>query len=194
MRLFIGLPIETTESLESALKRTKITADQRGMEIDWIPHANFHVTLNFIGNTAPEKVADIESVIREVAAICAPFSTSLRGLGAFPDDLHMRTLWVGVRNSRALRFVQRELKEALIAKGFHQEDRDYVPHLTIGKTRKSRSARDLLSPYVRTQFGEVDGSNIVLYSSVMHGARPHYEPIFSALLAGQPDEEEQEIT
>ena len=191
-RLFIAFPVAIDSSLSAALKRTRISAQKKEMEFNWTPEANFHVTLSFLGNTPESRLPELESLIREVAVETPPLATSLRGMGAFPDERHMRVLWVGVRKSRALSELQSRLEEKLTAAGFVNEDRDYSPHLTIGRLRKSRAGGDLLSPYVRTSFGDVAVSAITLYESLLHGGHPVYNPLLSAALTGQPAEEEVE--
>jgi 2'-5' RNA ligase len=184
VRLFTGFPIEVTESLAHAIKRSRINADQKDMELNWIPEANYHVTLNFIGATENSKINEIIQAIQAVTTNVAPLTTSLRGMGGFPDERHTRTLWIGVRKSRALRHLQDQLRESLSNAKFPQEDREYTPHLTVAKTRKSRSITDLISPHVRTQFGEVEVKSVLLYQSLFHGAQPVYKILNTFPLTG----------
>jgi 2'-5' RNA ligase len=174
LRLFTGLEIEIHPSLAQAVKKTRIGADRREMEINWVPAANYHVTLNFIGATSRERLPLLTALLDETAADHAPFTTELRGMGGFPDDRHMRTLWVGVRKTRALQELQDDLRTRLIERGFEQEDRPYSPHLTIGKTRKARNGSDLISPFVRTRFGEITVNSLVLFESLQHGPNVSY--------------------
>lgn len=192
-RLFVGFPIVVDSSLAAALKRTKITADKREMEIDWSASANYHITLCFLGQVIEAQRSKVEEILENVAASSPAISTSIRGLGAFPDDHHMRVLWAGVRRSRALTGLQSRLQEALVAAGFRRDERDFLPHLTLGRLRKARSGKDLLSPYVRTSFGDVDIKEIVLYESLIHGSRPRYEPLRRFELGGVVEETEEAI-
>lgn len=98
----------------------------------------------------------------------------------------MRVLWVGVRRSRALADLQDEVAQALAAIGFDRsaEERDYVPHLTIGRLRKSRTGVDLISPFVRTSFGDLFIERLNLYESVMAGSHPVYKCLSSYPLNG----------
>ncbi|MES2855386.1 MAG: RNA 2',3'-cyclic phosphodiesterase, partial [Bdellovibrionota bacterium] len=56
------------------------------------------------------------------------------------------------------------------------------PHLTVGRLRKSRSGKDLLSPYVRTQFGDLAITEFTLFESRIQASRPHYESLSRYLL------------
>lgn len=192
-RLFVGFPIVVDSSLAAALKRTRISADKKEMEIDWVPGANYHITLCFLGAVDETQRPLVERILENVAAASPAISTSIRGLGAFPDDHHMRVLWAGVRKSRALSALQSRLQEALVAAGFRRDERDFVPHLTLGRLRKSRSGKDLLSPYVRTSFGDVDIREIVLYESLLHGSRPRYEALRRFELGGVAEETEDAV-
>lgn len=186
LRLFLGLPVEVHESLASAIKKTRIGADKREMEIHWVPPANFHITLNFLGTTPAAQVSKLTELVEAVAREHSPFTTELKGMGGFPDIHHMRTLWVGVRHTRALSELQVALREKLVAAGFEQEERAYSPHLTIGKTRKARNATDLVSPFVRTKFGEISCDGILLYESVQHGPHSSYQILERKPLTGAP--------
>jgi 2'-5' RNA ligase len=158
------------------------------MEFNWTPVANLHVTLNFLGETEVSRLADLCDVVQEVASTATPFETSLRGFGGFPDERHIRALWVGVRNSRALVELQDRLREELVGRDFPQEDRTYLPHLTIARTRKARSGTDLISPYVRTSFGDIEVGGITLFESQMHGPHVVYKPVERFALTGVPAE------
>lgn len=183
-RLFIAFSIEIGSGLEAAIKRTRIGAQQRRMEVYWVPKENFHVTLNFLGATPTERLPELEKLIENVGQSHSGFTTSVRGMGAFPDTRHARVIWIGVRNSRALNELQWALRETLVQAGFPQEDRDYVPHLTIGRLRKARAIEDLISPYIRTSFEDVRVDAITLYESLQHGPHPVYKAIKTFQLSG----------
>lgn len=194
MRLFTGFSIDARPELLVVVKKLKIGADRRDMEFNWIPVANYHVTLNFIGEVEENNVSIITNLMAEVAIRHAPFSTTLQGLGAFPDAHHMRTIFSGVRNRRELRAVQEDLREQLVSAGFAQEEREYVPHLTLAKTRKARSGVDLLSPFVRHRFGEVVVDRLVLFESKQHGPHSSYHVLDAFRLTGLPPSEDEQTS
>lgn len=190
LRLFIAVPIDLTvgenANLHAALKKLRIGADKREMEIYWSPSSGFHVTLCFLGATPFEQISILQELLTRVASETVAIDSSLKGLGAFPDEHHARVLWVGIRKSRALAELQERLRAELVTLNFAQEDREYRPHLTIGRLRKARAVEDLLSPFVRTKFGELKIGRVTLYKSVMHGSHPVYEPISHHDLTGSP--------
>ncbi len=190
-RLFTGLKINISQSLSTAIKKMRIGAERREIDLHWVIGDNYHLTLNFLGATAEAEIPIILDLCQKVCEDVAPFSTSLRGVGCFPDDHHMRTLWIGVRNCRALQELQTRLHEQLTSAGFIKDaldERPYIPHLTIAKTRKARSATDLISPFVRTKFGEVEIETVILFESVQHGPHTTYKVLASFPLNGSASE------
>ncbi|MES2855385.1 MAG: RNA 2',3'-cyclic phosphodiesterase, partial [Bdellovibrionota bacterium] len=123
-RLFIGVPVIVGVSLEAALKKIRITAQKREMEFDWVPSSNFHVTLSFLGDTPVSKLPALETLLKEVAARNSPCETSIKGMGAFPDEHHMRVMWIGVRKSRSLALLNDDLRETLEKNGFPPDPKE----------------------------------------------------------------------
>lgn len=191
-RLFIGFPIELTSSLSSALKKLRITAQKKEMAFNWSPTANLHVTLNFLGETEESRISELGDLISRVSEENPPFSTSLKGLGAFPDERHMRVLWAGVLKSRDLSRLQENMRSTLVSGGFPLEDRAYIPHLTLGRLRKSRSSVDLISPFVRASFGDLNITQIALFESLNQGSHPVYKILRTFNLSGSADQASDE--
>ncbi|MGH9196529.1 MAG: RNA 2',3'-cyclic phosphodiesterase [Acidimicrobiia bacterium] len=113
-------------------------------EIVWPPSGNIHLTLVFLGNTDPEAVPRLA---RELAAVVdrrAPFTLRLEGTGAFPSLAQPRILWIGLGGERAaLSALQNELRTVLATLGFSPEDRDFTPHLTLGRFKGRRPPRTI---------------------------------------------------
>lgn len=126
MRLFIAILFsdEIKDKLCDAIDTLKQTA-VRG---NFTRRENLHLTLVFIGETNRED--EIEKAIDAVNA--QPFTLSIGGLGKFRrngGDIY----WAGVKPSNELQSVYRQLYTALTAAGFKLENREYKPHLTLGR-------------------------------------------------------------
>lgn len=191
-RLFLA--ISTQEGLEPAapqiIKKLRANADQRELDIRWMPHKNYHVTLVFLGNTAESKIPDIEAIMKECAANSPPFLLKISDIGAFPDEFSSRVLWFGVQNSKTLRALQENLSDKLTDFRYAGEERQYSPHLTIARLRNPHKTKDLMSPFRRKKIGKVSVSEIVLYESVGAAPFPVYKPLLRVPLTGKPVEEE----
>lgn len=142
----------------------------------WVPEANWHVTLKFLGRTWPRLLAWVEERVAGVAAAHRPFRVRLDGIGAFPSPRRARVLWAALDDPQgALRSLARALEEALEAE-FPPERRDFTAHLTV-----ARSDPPLVLPEgfaateVRSDPFEIRA--LVLYRSHLQRPAPRYEPL-----------------
>ena len=110
---------------------------QLGRRIDarWIPSANLHITLWFIGEVPDDRAEAILRAIRPPFRE-APFDIQLAGLGAFPPSGVPRVIWVGVQSgAEGLARLHVELAERLRPLGIEPERRGYSAHLTIARVK-----------------------------------------------------------
>ncbi|WP_413288757.1 RNA 2',3'-cyclic phosphodiesterase [Bdellovibrio sp. HCB337] len=191
-RLFLA--IATRDGLEESatqiVKKLRINADQKQLDIRWTPFENYHVTLVYLGSTNETKIPEIEILMQEAAEITAPFHLKISDVGAYPDEFTSRVLWFGVQNSRALRGLQSLLVEKLKDKNYQLENREYSPHLTIGRLRNPHKTKDLMSPFTRKKIAKILVGEIVLFESVGSYPFPVYKALKTFTLTGKPSEYE----
>lgn len=126
MRLFIAILFseEIKDKLCDAINVLRASA-ARG---NYTNRDNLHLTLVFIGET--NRTGDIEKAIETVNA--EPFTLTVGGVGTFKrngGDIY----WAGVKLSNELLSIYRQLYATLSADGFSLENREYKPHLTLGR-------------------------------------------------------------
>lgn len=103
----------------------------------WDPPEKWHVTLKFLGTTAPRLVGWVEEACREAATEVEPFDVTLTDLGVFPSPRRARVLWVRlVDPAEGLTRLAAGLAERLAAE-FEPEKRAFTPHLTVARFRSS---------------------------------------------------------
>ncbi|HEY8271382.1 MAG TPA: RNA 2',3'-cyclic phosphodiesterase [Pseudobdellovibrionaceae bacterium] len=187
-RLFLA--IAAKDGLETVapqvIKKLKIHAEQKDIEVRWVPMDNYHITLVFLGNTYDEKISEIETITERIAKNFAPFNLKIADLGAFPNDFSSRVLWFGVQNSKALRSLQDSLATELKHLRYKAEEQGFSPHLTIGRLRNPHKTKDMTSPFVRKKFAKIQINEIVLYESVGSAPFQVYKPIKTFKLSGVP--------
>ena len=126
MRLFISVNFnETVKRLICACIDCLKDCSARG---NFTRSENLHLTLVFIGETS--KVSEVKKAMEMVTA--PPFELSLGGIGCFKRN-GGNVFWLGVRKSSSLFFLQRQLCSSLQKAGFSPEDREFRPHLTLGR-------------------------------------------------------------
>lgn len=138
LRLFIAIELDAT--IRQALARTQaaVQAELPAQAVRWVPPANSHLTLKFLGDTPAQQVEPVAAALQAAAAGFAPFELAVSGFGCFPHVRSPRVMWVGVEPlPRSLLGLQRALDLQLSRLGFAREERAFAPHLTIGRVQEN---------------------------------------------------------
>ena len=107
-----------------------------------VPAEKIHLTLAFLGEVAPQRLA----AIREAAAAAqvAPFEWVLDGVGSFHNA---RVAWAGPSELPAgLTRLQAELDRGLRARGFALDERPFAAHVTLARKISLDVARAPMPP------------------------------------------------
>ncbi len=179
-RLFIAFP--TTDPLAEtflpSLKKLKVSADREDIEVRWVPTQNYHLTVVFLGDTPVDKIEKLHEPIQACADQLSPFELNVSSVNAFPDEFSARTLWLGVQQKKNLPGIEESLRLALnVPPEDRPEYRKFTPHITIGKIRKTKSCKNLLSPFTRKDFGKILVDRFVLFEST----RQHHMSVYTPL-------------
>ncbi|MDF2486250.1 MAG: hypothetical protein K0R46_2418, partial [Herbinix sp.] len=93
-------------------------------------------TVNFIGET--KRLTEVKEAMSRVLGKpdATQFTLSIDGFGRFKRD-DGDIYWIGVEKDQVLWTIQQELVKELKEAGFFDiDDRDYKPHLTLGRRIK----------------------------------------------------------
>jgi len=137
VRLFIGVELDERVRDAAAAISESVRRDL-GQRVGarWVPAANLHITLWFLGEVDESRVESmmnaIDSRYREGA-----FDVEISGLGAFPSSGSPRVFWLGVTaGAESLAHLHAELTSRLELLGFEAERRAYSAHLTIARVKE----------------------------------------------------------
>jgi 2'-5' RNA ligase len=149
----------------------------------WVPADNWHVTLAFLGSTAPDLLAWISSAVASVGESTAAFGSRVEGLGAFRSVRRARVLWAGLHDDDgAMAELATDLGAALRSE-FTPERRGLTPHLTVARFDPPvELGEDLHRVVLRSESFEVD--RLTLYRSHLRRPWPVYEPLAVFPLSG----------
>ncbi|NJD19994.1 MAG: RNA 2',3'-cyclic phosphodiesterase [Gemmatimonadetes bacterium] len=131
MRSFIALNLPAKE--RQRIHREVRILREGGLPVRWVEPDALHITLKFLGETRPERVAEVEEAMAQVASATHPFALELSGFGAFPTLRRPRVIWMGAEATPELRCLKQDLEWALADRGFEAETRAFHPHLTLGR-------------------------------------------------------------
>lgn len=139
IRSFIA--IELPEDVRAGLRRIQDELHLPGHNfVKWVFPDGIHLTLKFLGNISPLKVADVSKVMKDASVGTSTFSLTVSGLGAFPNLQRPRVLWVGVGGELdKLVTLQQRIDSGLGVLGFAPEKRPFAPHLTLARLREGTS-------------------------------------------------------
>jgi len=174
-RIFLALnfSVAVTRKIAEEVERHKAPMGDAGFRVAWVPAANLHLTLRFLGSIGEELVEGVAGACQRVAARHQPFEAKAVGLGAFPSAQKPNILWVGVEAPPALAALQREIEGAMVELGFEKEERAYHPHVTVGRVKEHRdSAAELWKSDALV--GASTFTEIVVYESKTRSAGAEY--------------------
>ena len=120
MRLFIA--IQLSDPMKKALVNMMHELKKQGVEGNYVPAQNLHMTLAFIGEY--DDPARIKEVISRMPV--PEFRMSLSDMGNFGN-----ILWAGVKGNQKLKAYVKDLRSALDAEGIPYDRDKFVPHITL---------------------------------------------------------------
>jgi len=140
LRLFLAfdLPEAHREELRSRSKRLarELPAAR------WVATENLHLTLVFLGDTAPSQVPGLVAALEPAFGAGRPLELSVGGGGTFPPGRAARVAWVGIEGPPELLAVQRQVARAATETlGLAPEKKPFHPHVTLARPRRPWNRR-----------------------------------------------------
>jgi 2'-5' RNA ligase len=185
VRAFVA--VRMSEQVEESVAATIAELKHPRDGIRWVPRANLHITLKFLGPAVDShRLERLSAGLHQLAARTAPFEVAAVGVGAFPDLEHPRTIWVGLHSleSGALAALAARLETAAADYGFEREKRRWSGHLTIGRVGDRPIAgktRQALYAARDREFGVSRIESITLYRSHLGPDGSSYEALAAFL-------------
>ncbi|MCX6769564.1 MAG: RNA 2',3'-cyclic phosphodiesterase [Candidatus Micrarchaeota archaeon] len=138
MRLFVAVvaPQEAHAKIEKAALPL-----QGALGVKVLPPDNWHLTLKFLGEVPDGKVKEIEAALATVRF--SPFTVSLSGAGAYPNENFPRAIWVGGKSEGAEELAKK-VEEALAPLGLPADDKKFSVHLTVARSKSAGDIYDFL--------------------------------------------------
>ncbi|HAA93264.1 MAG TPA: RNA 2',3'-cyclic phosphodiesterase [Rhodospirillaceae bacterium] len=170
IRLFVGLALPEANCLRLASLGGGVPGAR------WIAPENMHVTLKFLGDVENGAAEDIDSALATVA--CHPVQLRLKGVGFFGQPRNARILWAGVEESETLIRLYAKIEAALEAIGIARETRNFAPHVTLARLKKSPAGRleSFVAEHGLFSDGPVEISSFALFSSYLASSGAIYTP------------------
>lgn len=141
-----------------------------------VPPSNWHITIRFLGDVGSAQRDRLSFALSDVS-LGEPFDVTLEGLGAFPNARAASVLWAGVgRGQDRLTALASTVEDRLNLAGFDANERSYVPHLSLARTRPKADVRPWLEvePRLRVKWNV---PHLTLFEAKFESGGTRYESL-----------------
>jgi 2'-5' RNA ligase len=171
VRTFIA--IELPPDVKTVIADFQNKLKKHRPDVSWIKPENMHLTLKFLGEVEENKINEIHSSLQRVCAHFDEFEARVKDSGGFPNLKNPRVLWVGLEdNFEKFKKLQKEIETVCGRLGFGKEEKNYLPHITIGRVKSpkfmywvARELEDTNLEAVTFPVNEVVGMRSILKST-----------------------------
>jgi len=187
IRAFIAieLPLDVQDQLGLIISRLK---EKSPRAVRWVAARNIHLTLKFLGNVSQENLTQLTRVIQNAAQRSKCFVFKVGGLGAFPNKIHPRVIWIGIDAPPILMDIQQGIDRETSRLGYQNEERGFSAHLTLGRVsqhatpQEVKQIAELLAQTTFDSIRSVEVTSLRLYRSDLQPGGAVYTPLFEARL------------
>jgi RNA 2',3'-cyclic 3'-phosphodiesterase len=177
-RTFIAVKISVDKDLKSAIDLLRKGLAKE--KIRWIDDHNMHITLAFIGDTHEKTIKDIISMLDSKLKGSGRIAFGLRSFGVFKNFRDPRVIFTAIENPENLMTAFITIKSGLEGLGIKIEEREFKPHLTLGRVKflsDTDNLKVLLSKFENVKFQDVIVDEIIYYESILRPEGPEYKPL-----------------
>ena len=173
------LAIDLDDDLKPKINRIIKEFKQIDTKIKYVELTNLHLTLKFFGDIDTNGLKLLEDAIANVVSEFDPFKINISGCGAFPNNNHIKVIWVGIEDDSVLKDLHDKLDKEFARIGF-DKDRKFSTHLTIGRMKSAKNkdkVKSTIEEFSNFEIGEMEVSQISLKKSTLTPRGPIYEDI-----------------
>lgn len=186
MRLFVA--VNLSEAARNRIRAAIAAFPVANPPWRWAEPATWHITLKFLGETAPADAGRVTTALKAVARAHAPFDLVLGSFGGFPDLRAPRVLFYAVAEGEAAcAALARDVDAALFAAiGLAREARRFHAHATLARVKErlpaAVAAQLPLVPPLTDAVTRVDG--FALIESRLRRTGAEYSTVKEFALSG----------
>lgn len=178
MRCFVA--IEIPNRIQEILGQVQVQIRSKIGPASWTKIGNYHITLKFLGDIENHNVDNVRSALEKVAKKNKPYSIEIGGIGAFPNFVRPRVLWVGLKRGAVQTTSLAHTINSELYKINNSKETRFHPHFTLARLKRPIN----LKPFSRLfeNYKTVDGTlhtvdKITLVRSELHPDGAVYTPL-----------------
>jgi 2'-5' RNA ligase len=188
VRAFIAIDLSTEIRIRLDHVIAHMKSSMQDTPLRWTPAGNIHLTMKFLGDVSVSNLEILKKILQAESARHHQFEISVGQVGAFPSIHRPRVVWAGVEAPAELAAVQSGIENELARLGYAREEREFSPHLTLGRVSRNatpleiRGIGDRLGKVKVGYLGATAVKEIHLYKSDLRPEGSQYTRLFSAPL------------
>ena len=132
------LAIDVDDDLKPKINKIIKEFKKTDARIKYVELANLHLTLKFFGEIDTNGLEVLEQKIANVVSEFKPFDIKIKSCGAFPNNNHIKVIWVGIDDDSIIRELHDKLDKEFTRLGF-DKDKKFSTHLTIGRMKAAKN-------------------------------------------------------
>jgi 2'-5' RNA ligase len=183
LRCFIAVDIP--EQIKRGMGDLIAFLKKHNADVKWVAHENLHFTLKFLGKTPEDLLPGIGASLSQIVLSYETFCIKIYGVGVFPNKKYPRIIWVGIEDTDFLKNLQGDIESRMASLGYQKEEREFQPHLTLGRVRSQKGMAHIIHELDTLQskdFGSIEVNNIKLMRSDLRPTGAQYSCLQKILL------------
>ncbi len=180
----IGMPEPIKREISEIIELMK----KYDVDVKWVEMENIHITLKFLGKTPETLLPRIRKSLSTIALSYEPFYIKIYDIGMFPNRRYPRIIWIGVEDSEIVKRLQKDIEDSMESLGYQREDKEFHPHLTIGRVRSQKGMANLinqLDTFKGKNLGSIEVNNIKLMRSELRPTGAKYHCLYEIPFEGR---------
>ena len=168
VRTFIAIDIPITHGISELYRFLELNF--KGIEINYTPQSQFHVTLSFLGATNTDQIKNLSADLTNLACDSKPMVLEFNGIGVFRKKRVPQAIWIGIKPNDSLMELQLLINELVVKQGFTSGHKIFSPHITLGRIKKVLPENNLdwiINKNEGKDFGKVVIKEVVFYQSIL---------------------------
>lgn len=179
MRLFIAVNFNSRSKglIEKKLNTLK---KEYNNQFKWVKKENWHLTLKFIGEASIEEKDDLIKALKNINFNEQNEYIQFSKVGAFPDINTAKVIYLALKQGKdLLEDLHDRLGKELLKYGFENDQRAYIPHLTLGRNKNEplKIKKEFRQNHFINIYAKIE--RISLYKSEVKADGPEYIELFS---------------
>lgn len=173
------LAIDLDDDLKPKINKIIKEFKKTDTKIKYVELNNLHLTLKFFGDIDTNGLELLQDTIKNVVSEFKPFKINIKSCGAFPNNNHIKVIWLGIEDDAILKELHDKLDKEFTRLGF-DKDKKFSTHLTIGRMKSAKNKSEIktiIEEFEDYTIGEMEVNEIKLKKSTLTPKGPIYDDL-----------------